>query len=238
LLVYEGQPFHNFIIDNIKKNFFEYNIKTIGYVHPFPVGIATNYIYKSSSPDKIIVNGIDLKNFFLKYLGWPKKKIQVLESARFTKEDKKMSGFIYLPIHIGSVNFILKQFIELTKLNKEILNYNFIIKNHPQSLKSKKHLKLIHELKKLINKNYVSTLENKISIFIGASGAVIEALERNIKVFHITINPELEMYNEFFFKNLKTITINKFIFCYILKKKKKLIIFGKKNKSFFKYLKI
>ena len=43
-------------------------------MHAAPLPLPTNLIKKSYSPDKIIVNGIDQKKCFEKFLGWRKKR--------------------------------------------------------------------------------------------------------------------------------------------------------------------
>ena len=52
---YESQPFQNKIF-KLSKNI-NSKVKTIGYIHAFPVGLPTNYLFKEGSPEKLIVNG-------------------------------------------------------------------------------------------------------------------------------------------------------------------------------------
>ena len=52
---YEGQPFQNTIFKTSKA--INKNIKTIGYVHSFPVGLPTNLIFRDGSPEELIING-------------------------------------------------------------------------------------------------------------------------------------------------------------------------------------
>ena len=68
---------------------------------------------------------------------------------------------------------------------------------------------------------------------MGYTGSIIEALERGNSVIHITENPIFEIYSDKIWKSIKCYKINENIFTYSLKKKGKLIVFGKKNRSIF-----
>ena len=69
---YEGQPFQNFIFEQIKIKY--KNIDTIGVNHsslsPFP----SNMIHRDGSPKKIIVNGTNQKKIMTNHLNWDEKK--------------------------------------------------------------------------------------------------------------------------------------------------------------------
>lgn len=234
---YEGQPFQNILLKFSED--YDPNIKTIGYIHSFPPALPTNLYFRQGSPKKLIVNSFDQKFFFSKFLGWDKNNINVLDSARFDKNKKNMSNCIYLPINFGSSKFIIEQLKIIAK--KNMFNFDYIIKNHPQCLKSKVHLKLIKRINILKTKYIINNSNYNIkgqSIFIGATSSVIEALERGVNVIHIVNEPILEVYNPKFWPNIKVNCLNKFIYKYSLIKKKSLIRFGYKEKSFNKYLSI
>ena len=93
-------------------------------------------------------------------------------------------------------------------------------------------------MKKIILKNKnLKKKGKKFSIFIGSSGAIIEALERNINVFQICENPVLEKYSNRIWNSVIERKIDDNIFYYKIKKKNKLIILGNKFKSFENYFK-
>ena len=118
-----------------------------------------------------------------------------------------------------------------TKINLK----NIEIRNHPSCFKSNKHLKLIREIKKIISTQSSKVSKKKISIFIGATGSVIEALEKNIEVYHICENPEIEMYNSQIWKYIKTKKIEENIFKYTSVKKGLLINFANTKQIYKKY---
>ena len=111
----------------------------------------------------------------------------------------------------------------------------FKIKNHPASIHSRKNNELVNEIKKL-KKKYSHISKNSsnfknYSIFLGASGAIIEALERGCKVIQITEIPILDFYSKYFWNSIKSKKINENIFTYSLIKKGNLINLGKKPKN-------
>ena len=138
IMPYEGQPFQNGIFKMCKE--INNNVKTIGYVHSFPVGLPTNFVYRDGAPEELIVNGQDQYYCFEKHLNWNSKKIKILPSIRFKKGNLvNMAGFIYLPIIINSIDTIIKSLENFIINNKEIVLPSFMIKNHPLSVNSKKH---------------------------------------------------------------------------------------------------
>ena len=234
---YEGQPFQNAIFKESKR--INDRLKTIGYVHSFPVGLPTNFLSREGSPEKLIVNGDDQYYCFKKYLNWKADQLSILPSSRFLKDSEDMSGYIFLPITFNSVDkifYYLKKFFN--NYHKNIFQ-NFIIKNHPFSKQSKKHLRMIEKindlLSKLKNSNLKENNKNKTSIFIGVTSAIIEALERGVDVIHICENPVFESYSKDLWPSIQVTRIDENIFKYQLLKKGNLIQLGDDNKIFKTY---
>jgi hypothetical protein len=241
-LPYEGQPFQNLILKKTKD--FKKKINTFGFIHNFPPPLPTNLIFRNSSPDKLIMSGVNQKLLLIKYLNWNKKKIIVAKSARFIDDKKDMADTIFLASYLCLSKKIIKQKIEYIFLNlKGINNRNFKIKNHPDKTDSNIHLNLIDEIKSLLRKNRKKNIQNehnynnKISIIIGATGAVIEALETEHEVIHIVGNSILHTYCGKLYPNISCTFISQNIYKYKINKKNLLINFGKKNLTFQTYLK-
>jgi len=239
IMPYEGQPFQNLIIK--KSEEYNKNIKTIGFVHNFPPPMPTNLIYRMGSPSKIIVNGVDQEYCLKKYLGWSKQNICLIESARFIYSKRKMSEKIFLSGYIKSADFIIKNLNKLKIICSDLNIRNFKIHNHPQKLKSKIHIDTSTKIKKFL-KNYPEKYNfknKKTSIFIGSTGAIIEALERDcLRVIQITEKNTMQIYSSFLYPNINIKVLDRNIFEYSLKKRKQLIRFGKKKDTFNKYLKV
>ena len=236
LILYEGQPFQNILLKKIKC--FNKNIKTTGYIHAFPPGLPSNFYYREGAPDKIILTGKDQYYCFNKKLNWNKKKIRLLKSSRFIESKKNMSDQIYLPMTIFNLNFIIEQINLIYNSSEIINNLPLRIKNHPTSLNSKIHLELIEKIQSIINnkKNLITNKKSKkFSVFIGSTSAVIEALERNVTVIHITQNPIFDVYTKQLWPNIKVEKINNCTYKYLINGKNNFIKLGEKNKTFMSY---
>ena len=241
-LPYEGQPYQNLILKKTKD--FKKNINTFGFIHNFPPPLPTNLIFRDGSPDKLIMSGKNQKLLLIKYLNWNKKKIIVAKSARFIDEKKNMSNTIFLASYLCLSKKTIAQKIEYIFSNiNEINNRHFKIKNHPDKTDSNIHLNLINEIKNLLKKNKKKDVQkehnynNKISIIIGATGTVVEALETDHEVIHIVGDPIFQTYCGTLYPNISCTFISENIYKYKINKKNLLISFGEKNLTFQNYLK-
>ncbi len=231
IIPYEGQPFQNKLIQTISKKF--KRVETIGYIHSPPMSMPANLIYRSTSPQKIILNGKDQIHCFTRHLGWNKKKILFLPSFRFFERKSKINNLIYLPLSIKNIDNVIKNLVNL--YHKNIIDITkFKIKSHPAAISSKKNKIILEKLYVSINglkrkKNLF--LKKNYLIFIGTSSAIIEALERGFNVIQICDNPLIDRYSEKLWPSLKSTKINDNIFIYTLRRKKNMIKFGIKNKN-------
>ncbi len=235
LIPYEGQPFQNAIFKKVSE--IKPKIMTVGFVHSFPIGLPSNFIKRSGHPQKLILNSLSQKYSFLKYLGWSKNELKVLPSSRFKKKIKEdMGNKIYLPIKFYNYKSITSSLIYLINYLKMDLS-KLEIKNHPSCLKSKKHIKLVKLIDQTIKENkHRKKIEKNMSIFIGATGSVIEALERDYNIFHITEKPVLECYTKKIWKYIDATHIGNNLFNYKKIKNNKLIIFNNNKKIYRKYI--
>ena len=234
IMPYECQPFQNKIFKKCKK--INSKIKTIGYVHAFPAGLPTNYISRDGSPEKLIVSGDDQHYCFRKYLNWENHQLKILPSTRYSKQSENMFGYIYLPFDLPSADIIIESLQNLLTNNKYKIISNLIVKNHPLTKNSQKHLKIIKKINNLMSKHKNSFLEssytNKFSIFIGSTSSPIEALERGVEVIHICNDPVFQSYSSALWPSNKVKKIDKNTYEYQLLKKGNLIQLGDSSKAF------
>ena len=225
-LPFESQPHQLYLLEIIKK--INPKIKTFGYLHSCLPSLPTEFFYKKYL-DRIIVHGVDQLNILVKHLGWKKDKIILTKSFRYVTSGIK-KGAIYLPYSFRSPSLILNEIKFI--FENEILNncYNFHVVNHPHRTNSMKHNKLLKSINLLINK-YKKNAQRipEYSIFIGVTASLVEALEMNIKVLHISTNPEFEFHSRKIWKSFFVKKINSNVNFYKLQTKGKIINFGQKN---------
>ena len=77
---------------------------------------------------------------------------------------------------------------------------------------------------------------SNFSIFIGPTGSVIEALERNVKVFHIYRKSIIETYTPFVWKFIDSIQISENLFGYKKTNDQKLVKFNNEKNIYKKYI--
>lgn len=231
---YEGQPFQNEIIRYVKN--YKPNVNIRGYIHAAPLPLPANLVNKYYTPDNIIVNGIDQKKCFTSLLGWDKKKIIVKPSCRFLIKNFPKKNHIYLPANIRKPNIIIDSIKFLSEKNYIDL-IKFKIKKHPAAsnsdytkyiIKKIENLYLNAKKKKIIEKNYQSIL-----IFVGVTGGIIEALEKNLKVLHIVEDHFLDLYTKEIWPNIICRKIFKNIYTYNIKNKGHMIKFGNNKTKYF-----
>lgn len=236
---YEGQPHQTYFNKKLKSLYPK--IKIIGYMHTALPPLPLEYIKKNSEPDVLYVNGIAQKKILINHFNWSDKKILNIVSMRYKKSKKiSMSKKIFLPYYIENQNIFYESFKKLIYSKPRTFFPKLQIQNHPSMKFSKTHLELIKNINIFLKKekNYFKdTKTNKnTSIFFGSSAAVLEALERNTKVFHICSNVTFEKFDNFYWKDIKIININNNIFEYKLLKPGRLIKIGVNTRIFNKII--
>ena len=216
-IAYEGQPFQKYFINNIKK--YNSKCKILAYDHAldaFPI----NLLYDSNfSPDLLMVHSRDQYQAYIKYLNWPKERLKLIKSLRFSRQrSKRLENSLILPYDIDK-----KKIEKYTSIYENfLLNLNFKIKPfqiliHPQKKNDYLHINFLKKLD-LINKKNLKKFSNlkskKISIIFGNSSSVVELLEFTKEVFHIVIDREIEIYSDLFWPNIKKNFINQNVIKY------------------------
>ena len=223
---YEAQPHQHYLVNEIKKE--RNKISIIGYMHTVLPPLPLDYIKRDGHPNKILVNGLLQKNILCEKLGWNKNEVNNISSLRYKKKtDNKFEKTILLPYFIEDEKKILNYFKKLIFIKKKNFFPHFKVRNHPAMNKSKKHLYLKNKLKNFIDKNSNifkdSNYNKKICVCLGSTASVIEGLERGYKVFHICSDPDLEKFQNYYWRNLKIYSHDKNIFEYKCNNKGKMI---------------
>jgi len=140
-----------------------------------------------------------------------------------------------LPYDFYDSNEIIKNF----KLFLNSFNINKIrklnVRIHPSRKSSKKHQILRDKLNQVIENysdRFSKNSKTRLSIHVGNTSTVIEALESNVPVIHIVSDPILDLFSSKFWPTLKVSKISNNVFKYSIKKLGNCLIFKKQSNNF------
>ena len=239
IINYEAIPFQHGLIQTLKKINNKTNI--ICYLHCAGWPLQTELIYKEKKIDKMIVSGIDQKEKLIKYLNWPKKKIEHIPSLRFEKKKKNLfNGIVFIPFEIFQRNKILENFDNfIGNLKKKSFN-KLKCKIHPLNESSSKHRELAIKIDKIIKKNsdkFNNFCKKKSSIIFGsATGVCVQSIEEGITIYHFPNNDVLDVFSEKIWPNIKVKKLSDKVYEYSLKKKNKSFLVNNEKNKFDRYL--
>jgi hypothetical protein len=240
LTPYEGQPYENMVFNEVKKK--NKRLITAGYDHSAPHSIPIHLIHRNFSPDLLFLNGSSQIDFLNKFLKWPKKKLKLVPSLRYTNKMKqRFNDQVFLPYEIFNEKSIIKDFKKIiSRYYNNDLRY-LKIKNHPLMTNSKKHKQLTLKLESVIKSsknNKIKKDKKKTAIFIGPTTGAIVALEKNLRVIHICFDPLFDSYSQRLWPNLKVSQITKNSFIYKLNKRNSFINFSNSKTCYKKYYEV
>lgn len=235
---YEAQPFQHAINLILKKA--KNRINLIGYLHSVLPALPTDLIFREGAPEVLFVHGIGQIEILNNFLNWNINSLKFTPSIRYKKKiTDSFSDSIFLPYNFNDSKRILFEletyFASLPDFNLP----NMKIRCHPAKASSKKHIKLVRNINLLLSKyikKFNINIENKISIFIGGTAAIVEALERNVEVIHITSDPIFESHQNLIWKHLNVNSITNYTFKYSLIKSSSYIYLGDNDDTILKLI--
>ena len=228
MLPYEAQPLHQTIFQKLKK--LHNTITTAGYLHSALPPLMTDLIYRPGAPDVLYVHGYGQIRIMHEFLGWPEETLKFIPSLRFRKNSQQsMAGFIYLPYTFFDATVYIEQFEIFLKGSLAGTLPRLTTRNHPHQGDSEKHLQMIRKLDELLetyNDRFTNNTDKKMSVFLGATAAIVEALERDVHVIHICTDPVFESHSQKIWNDMEVSQISDFTFSYALKEKGQYIYLG------------
>jgi hypothetical protein len=235
ILPYEAQPFQQTLFECIKRNF--PNVESVGYLHSSPPPLPTDLLYRKGCPSNLMVHGEGIKVMLSEQFNWPLKNLTVIKSLRYTQESsKKFDNEILLPYSFNNADRILDTFKIVLK--KSLINEVNLwsVRNHPVQLDSVAHLKLEESLNQIISSACITATDCgsniKQTIMIGATAAILEALEQGIEVIHIVSDPLLEAHSSLIWRYIDVERLGDYIFLYKMKEIGKYIRMGDASNNF------
>jgi hypothetical protein len=224
VMPYEGQPFQNYIYEEVSLNY--QNIETIGINHSSLLPLPSNMFCRDGSPAKIIVNGSTQKSILENYLGWNTSNIFIKNSLRYKKDFKyNLNGGIFFPYYLSDIKIYIKifeNFLRLTDMKFGKLE----IKIHPYMKYNKKNILLKNSFEKIIEQYSEKFDNNAVDdkvIILGSTTTVLLALELNIEVLHICAHDITEAFSNDIWDTIEVNEIYPKIYKYNLKNKNELI---------------
>lgn len=221
---YEAQPYQKYLINFIKEK--NPKCQIVAYCHGGLPSVPIEYVHHRLI-DKIYVHSKTEKQILNNFFGWKKSKIFVSKSFRHIDKKKINSNKFYLPY---SFNYDYKLEKNLNFLSQEYDLSSIKIVSHPFSkntINQKKLIDYFNKIKKISSKSRKN--RDKLAIFLGVTGSILEALQNKLTVIHVTNNPHFELYSNLLWKNIKIKKISKRIFVYKLKRKHNLIQYSSVN---------
>lgn len=198
VMPYEAQPFQHAI--NLVAKARDPSIATVGYLHSAPPALPTDLFLRPGAPDRLLVHGIGQAEILCEHLGWPADRLMTIRSLRYLRDvSTPFAGRILLPYSIDSTSSILGTFEAYMRSAPAASMPRWEVRNHPVMADSGRHITLARRLR-AITERYADrcTLAGSVSrqtIIVGATAAVIEALERGFDVVHMCTKPLFEKHS-------------------------------------------
>jgi hypothetical protein len=240
LLPYEAQPFHHAVFRAAKNA--DPSIRTVGYLHSALPPLPTDLIRRDGAPDLVLVHGAEQMQMMESHLGWTADSLRAIPSLRYRAEESaSFAGEIFLPYSFGTQEIVVNAFAaylrDLAPRSLPLLK----VRNHPVMMASRRHLRLKAALEatmaKYRDRFTADPSRVPVSVFIGATASIVEALERGLEVIHVCSYPLFESHNEELWKLFKVERFGPYLFRYALRAQGKYIQLGDERDMFTKYCK-
>ena len=147
-----------------------------------------------------------------------------------------MGGFIFLPYSFDDEKAILRSFQDF--LAASATHYQLptlAVRNHPVMQDSRAHARLKDRIEGLMRAHSdrfsAAQSGSRLSVFIGATASILEALERGVEVVQICSNPLLESHSVAIWQGLCVERVSERVFRYRLSTPGTYIELGKEGSS-------
>ena len=124
-----------------------------------------NEIIALAEIDKLFVSSKFQKESLVNKYNWPKKKISIINSFRYTKL-KKIYNTIFIPFHFDKFQSgIFIEQLNYLSLNTTLLNNKFKVSIHPNKKNQKEHLNLKDKINSIIKKSSKNKSTKNLLLF-------------------------------------------------------------------------
>ena len=168
---------------------------------------------------------------------WPLETVTVIKSLRYNEaSSKNYNNEILLPYSFENPDRILESFRIVVERSLLCDAHLWRVRNHPVQYESAVHLNLEESLNQIIRSACVTGLGHdssiKRTVMIGATAAILEALEQGLEVIHIVSNPLLEAHSSSIWRCMDVERLGEYVFLYRMNEVGKYIKMGDRSTSF------
>lgn len=237
VMPYEAQPFQHAVFRAARRC--QKAIRTVGYLHSALPPMPTDLIHRTGAPELLFVHGRGQADILTRHLGWPNAAVRTIRSLRYRSGDtRRVGGFIYLPYSFTNARLIETAFRDFLAVAPDTMP-RLTVRNHPMMQQSVRHRRLQRRLEAMmgLRSQRLSEEPNEqaISVFVGATAAIVEALERGAEVIHICSQPLLESHSARVWAYLEVERLGAHVFRYRLPVRGAYIEFGGETDTFERY---
>lgn len=225
-LPYEAQPIQNTWIYFLRQSNPE--ILMYGYIHSSMCAFPSYYFKRLGAPDKLFVHGSSYKRVLVDYLGWKDAEVQVISTLRFKKKPPaEYSGRIYIPYDFADPALIQQEVKNILKSIGDGYRRPEV-RLHPVKANLAPHRELKSNIDMVLDANSQMFDANgrDLTIVIGLSAALLEALENDVEVIQIVSDPAIETYSSEIWTELESYPISSYSTKYTLKVKGAFVVYG------------
>jgi hypothetical protein len=230
LLPYEAQPFQHALFRAVKHR--DAAIRTVGYLHSALPPLPADLIVRAGAPDLLLVHGRGQADILARHLGWSGSALRTTKSLRYRADDlQPLAGLIFLPYSFADSQVIERAFRDFLRAATPGTLPVLTVRNHPVMQSSKRHVRLQRRLEAIMTAygdrfSPEAPPQPGVSIFIGATAAILEALERGVAALHICSRPLTESHSAQLWEELKVERLGEHLFRYELRTPGAYIEFG------------
>jgi hypothetical protein len=231
VMPYEAQPFQHTIFRAAKQQ--GRTVRTIGYLHSALPPVPTDLIHRPGAPELLLVHGPGQIDILSRHLGWPASSLRAIPSLRYRTADAALGGFVLLPYHFDDPDVIEAAYREFLRSCAPAALPRLTVRNHPIMVRSRAHIELGRKLEAIMceHADRFSPSPATTSVFIGATAAILEALEQGIVAIHISSRPFLESHSAEIWRDLSVERLGEYVFRYRLPVRGTYIQFGSERLS-------
>jgi hypothetical protein len=232
VMPYEGQPFQHAIFRAAKQR--DPTVRTIGYLHSALPPVPTDLIHRPGAPDLLLVHGGGQKDILRRHLGWLSPSLRAIPALRYRATDpSSLAGFVFLPYHFDDPGVIEAAYRDFVGSCATGSLPDLVVRNHPLMGGSRAHAELAQRIEAIMRRyaDRISPAVIGTSVFIGATAAILEALERGVEAIHICSQPLLESHCAQIWPDLHVERLGEHLFRYRLRVKGSYIRFGSDSDS-------